>query len=216
MDPSVHEYLDKIIHKSYNQIAIQISRDHDISITKINESIEKVIGISINNSMNECKVCKAKVLRNGVEGPCGVKLKHNVKGDFCGRHAHMNLETEKTRIEPNQCKGFTAKGDRCSFSEIKNKGYCRKHFWLHKSDNIFVFDSSQRLCLHSDIDDNEGELIRCNSIVCDKYYTCKTHREFEDTLRTEYDLKVDAIQFTRDYMNNKVSQKDASIIFGTM
>ena len=203
----IHEDVEKQITKLIYKITVQISKDNDISINKLNESVEKILG-----TMNENKkICKGFI--KSTNRPCTVELKPGHVGDYCRRHTNCGLETCIPVSEPIQCIAITNKSTRCPNACVTDKGYCRKHYFGNTANETINFNPSKRKCLHSEVDDN-GDLIRCDKVVNKKFYTCDKHRQHEDLLKNDYNLEINAIEFQKLFMENKISTKFASLIFG--
>ena len=245
MDTFRDDVSKQVLHL-INKISFQISNDHDISISKINESIEKIIG-PLDGTVKVCKgVCKStntpctiqlgpgqgdyckrhvyqcgsefnsetKICKGFVKStntPCTVELCVD-GGDYCKRHKFQDTITGDFRCDtvPMQCAAITNKSTRCRHSAIKN-GYCKKHVFISNSSE--TFDITRRKCLYTTVN-NDGDLERCRMIVNDKYYTCNQHREFETSLMNDYNITIDAIQFHKDFLENKIKNESALQIYG--
>tara|TARA_Y100000816_G_C26086542_1_gene573475 strand:- start:370 stop:1023 length:654 start_codon:yes stop_codon:yes gene_type:complete len=204
---NVNEFVSAEMFKLLDKIAIQISNDNDISLLNIKNSIDKIV------PRNIIKPCFCKAINKSTNRPCNVELKPG-QGEYCGRHKSYNNSPIIEKSSLLQCIAVTNKMIRCTHTAVSSKGLCTKHMWTEQqTSNPFKFDPNKRKCLYSSTDD-EGELIRCSNILNDKFYTCCLHRDLESTLRDEYDLTTDAIEFQREYIHNRISHVKASLIYG--
>lgn len=202
---SIKETLDIKVKKLLDNISTQISKDFDISVQKITESIEKVTGPLEDR---EQKCCKGIVTSTNKR--CTVMLPFACKHDYCKRHMHYMNE----KIDPPKelCTQICKNGNRCELYKQLNSKWCEKHTLLNNTPQSINKNANTnhnvRTCVYSEVDD-KTDFKRCKTIVNDNYYTCIKHRTHEDFLKQSFELNIDANEFdkliySRHHVNERV------------